>query len=182
MSRGLELVLFYRETNDAYPGYGFRFEGPFEYVSHEGSQPTSFVLRRAGRTGLPASDERRETGVEQVPGPTSGGGSVCLVEVLAQLRQSGRDAVIAEGNVTAIQEQMHVADAIEEWVARRIAAWREAGRIVPLLIVLSGNAGDGKSDLVERLRKRKKKLLAVTSRSSPMPLTPTPRRSHRRNA
>ena len=50
----------------------------------------------------------------------------CLIDVLAQLRQSGRDSVIAEGNVTAIQERMHVPDAIEDWVAERIAAWREA--------------------------------------------------------
>lgn len=78
----------------------------------------------------------------------------CLIDVLAQLRQSGRDSVIAEGNVTEIQQLMHVPDAIEDWVAERIAAWRQAGRRVPLLIVLSGNAGDGKSDLVERLRKR----------------------------
>lgn len=78
----------------------------------------------------------------------------CLIDVLAHLRQSGRDSVVAEGNVTAIQELIHVPDAIEDWVADRIATWRQAGRLVPLLIVLSGNAGDGKSDLIERLRKR----------------------------
>jgi hypothetical protein len=84
----------------------------------------------------------------------SSGTDQCLIDVLAQLRQSGRDSVIAEGNVTEIQELMHVPDAIEDWVAERIATWRQAGRPVPLLIVLSGNAGDGKSDLVERLRMR----------------------------
>ena len=71
----------------------------------------------------------------------------CPIDVLAQLRQSGRDSVIAEGNVTEMQELMHVPDAIEDWVAERIAPGGSDGRPVPLLIVLSGNAGDGKSDL-----------------------------------
>lgn len=49
---------------------------------------------------------------------------------------------------------MHVPDEIEDWVAQRISRWREEGRTAPLLMVLSGNAGDGKSDLIERLRAR----------------------------
>lgn len=44
--RGLELLLFYRRTSSEHPGAGFRYEGPFEHVGHEGSGPTSFVLRR----------------------------------------------------------------------------------------------------------------------------------------
>jgi putative restriction endonuclease len=44
---GLELVVFFRETKNQFPGYGFRFEGAFEYVSHRGTKPASFVLRRA---------------------------------------------------------------------------------------------------------------------------------------
>src|SRR4051794_19662775 len=49
---------------------------------------------------------------------------------------------------------MHVPDAIEDWIVGRIDAWRSHGPQVPLLIVLSGNAGDGKSDLIERLLRR----------------------------
>ena len=79
---------------------------------------------------------------------------VCLVDVLARLRQSGSDSVVAEGRLTDSQRRMHVPDAIEEWVAKRISQWRELGRPTPLLIVLSGNAGDGKSDLIERLHAR----------------------------
>jgi putative restriction endonuclease len=45
-ANGLELLLFFREAKDYYPGYGFKFEGPFEYVDHEGSNPANFVLRR----------------------------------------------------------------------------------------------------------------------------------------
>jgi len=43
---GSELLLFYRRRKNEYPGYGFRYEGVFEYVSHRGSHPTSFVLRK----------------------------------------------------------------------------------------------------------------------------------------
>lgn len=45
--QGMELLLFYRKSKSEYPGAGFRYEGPFEYVKHEGKQPTSFTLRRA---------------------------------------------------------------------------------------------------------------------------------------
>jgi len=46
-ARGLELLLFYRESRDEHPDYAFRYEGPFEYQSHEGQYPTHFVLTRA---------------------------------------------------------------------------------------------------------------------------------------
>jgi hypothetical protein len=45
---GENLVLFYRRAKYEFEGAGFRYEGVFEYVSHSGSYPTSFVLRRAG--------------------------------------------------------------------------------------------------------------------------------------
>ena len=43
---GFLLLLFYRTAKYQFEGAGFSFEGPFEYVSHSGSSPTSFVLRR----------------------------------------------------------------------------------------------------------------------------------------
>jgi hypothetical protein len=43
---GNQLLLFYRTARYQFDGSGFSYEGPFEYVSHSGSQPTSFVLRR----------------------------------------------------------------------------------------------------------------------------------------
>jgi hypothetical protein len=43
----LELLLFYRKSKSEYPGAGFRYEGPFEYVSYKGKHPTRFTLRRA---------------------------------------------------------------------------------------------------------------------------------------
>jgi len=45
-SRGLEIVLFFRESKRAHPEYGFRLEGVFEYVSDEPGPPTRFHLRR----------------------------------------------------------------------------------------------------------------------------------------
>ena len=46
VERGLELLVFYRETKGEYDGYAFRYEGPFSYESHTGTQPASFVLSR----------------------------------------------------------------------------------------------------------------------------------------
>jgi hypothetical protein len=43
---GLELLVFYRESKNEFGNYGFRYEGPFRYVSHEGSKPAHFLLRR----------------------------------------------------------------------------------------------------------------------------------------
>ena len=42
-----KLLLFYRRAKYEFEGAGFRYEGVFQYVSHSGSYPTSFVLRRA---------------------------------------------------------------------------------------------------------------------------------------
>jgi hypothetical protein len=44
--QGLELLAFYRKEKYEYPGAGFRYEGPFRYLSHKGERPTSFVLQR----------------------------------------------------------------------------------------------------------------------------------------
>jgi hypothetical protein len=47
-AEGLELLVFYRESKTAFDNYGFRYEGPFRYVSHRGSNPAHFHLRRVG--------------------------------------------------------------------------------------------------------------------------------------
>jgi hypothetical protein len=43
---GLELLVFYREYRNEFPNFGFRYEGHFRYISHTGSQPAHFILRR----------------------------------------------------------------------------------------------------------------------------------------
>lgn len=49
-SRGLELLLFYRAKKYEYSGAGFKYEGLFDYVSHQGARPASFTLERAGES------------------------------------------------------------------------------------------------------------------------------------
>jgi hypothetical protein len=49
--RGLELLVFYRKAKYEHPFAGFRYEGIFNYHSHTGSTPTSFVLNRSQATG-----------------------------------------------------------------------------------------------------------------------------------
>lgn len=46
-SSGLELLVFLRKRKYEHPGAGFRYLGPFDYVSHAGHGPASFVLRRS---------------------------------------------------------------------------------------------------------------------------------------
>jgi DNA phosphorothioation-dependent restriction protein DptF len=77
-----------------------------------------------------------------------------MIQRLIDLRQSGTGAVVSEAGLTDMQRAMHVPDAIEGWIYDRVGAWRGAGRKRPLLVMLSGNAGDGKSDLIERLVNR----------------------------
>jgi hypothetical protein len=45
-AEGLELLLCYRESKKEFANYGFRYEGPFRYISHDGSKPSHFLLRR----------------------------------------------------------------------------------------------------------------------------------------
>lgn len=45
-ARGLEILVFYRDHKEEYPGAGFRYEGAFSYASHTPGNPSDFVLRR----------------------------------------------------------------------------------------------------------------------------------------
>jgi hypothetical protein len=51
--RKLELLVFYRRKKYEYPGAGFRYEGPFDYVDHKGRRPTNFELKRVSPTSSP---------------------------------------------------------------------------------------------------------------------------------
>lgn len=46
--RGLELLVFYRDSHVQYPDAGFCYLGRFEYQSHSGSRPALFTLTRSG--------------------------------------------------------------------------------------------------------------------------------------
>jgi hypothetical protein len=77
-----------------------------------------------------------------------------VIQRLFDLKQSASGAVVSEAGHTDLQKRMHVPDAIEDWILSRVGDWRDAGRGKPLLVMLSGNAGDGKSDLIERILAR----------------------------
>lgn len=73
-SQGLELLLFYRKQKYEYPHAAFRYEGPFEYVSHKGSKPAHFTLKRVFSTetsitldleSLSAEEEYFEEGISK---------------------------------------------------------------------------------------------------------------------
>lgn len=45
-SSNLDLLVFYRKQKRQFNDSSFIYEGPFEYVSHKGSNPTHFTLKR----------------------------------------------------------------------------------------------------------------------------------------
>lgn len=47
-SNSLEVIVFYRNNKKEFPGAGFRYEGRFRYVRHEGTRPAHFYFRRIG--------------------------------------------------------------------------------------------------------------------------------------
>lgn len=47
-SRGLELLVFFRESATQYTGAAFRYLGRYEYQNHSETQPTVFTLARSG--------------------------------------------------------------------------------------------------------------------------------------
>jgi Domain of unknown function (DUF3427). len=42
---GNELLVFYRDRKAEYVNYGFKYLGRFQYISHSGEKPKSFVLQ-----------------------------------------------------------------------------------------------------------------------------------------
>jgi len=49
-ARGLELLVFYRESPTQYTDAGFSYIGQFEYQGHTGTSPASFTLTRSGNS------------------------------------------------------------------------------------------------------------------------------------
>ena len=62
--RGLEILVFYRREKYEFPDVGFRYLGAFEYVSHHGSKPAHFRLRRVIRR-LEAEEHNLQREVEE---------------------------------------------------------------------------------------------------------------------
>jgi hypothetical protein len=51
---GNDILVFYRKAKNEFPGFGFRLQGPFDYVSHSGKMPANFILR-SRRPAAPGS-------------------------------------------------------------------------------------------------------------------------------
>ncbi len=50
--KGFEILVFYRSKKRAFPHGGFKYEGRFHYVKHEGSHPTQFLLQHVATTHI----------------------------------------------------------------------------------------------------------------------------------
>ncbi len=78
-----------------------------------------------------------------------------LIQLVGELRPSGQNAVVADVRELAplqgfLRKRLRVKDPLEDWLAARIG--RAAGKKNRhTLVVLAGNAGDGKSHLIEEL-------------------------------
>lgn len=82
-----------------------------------------------------------------------------LVQLVSELRPSGVSAVVTDlddparldASQQVIRERLQVTDAVETWLAQRLRAAFESQRAT--LVVLAGNAGDGKSHLIDQMRR-----------------------------
>ncbi|MDY0003441.1 MAG: protein kinase [Polyangia bacterium] len=79
-----------------------------------------------------------------------------LISLLCELRPSGESAVVANTTELAplqafIRNRTHVDDPLEDYLATQARASLDGRSDAPRLIILAGNAGDGKSHLIHRL-------------------------------
>lgn len=86
------------------------------------------------------------------PAPTD---PLDLIGLLTELREGGMVAVVSDslhaapGMQDLIRKRIQIEDPLEEWLTRRVQDLAREAR--PSLIVLAGNAGDGKSHLLNRV-------------------------------
>ena len=79
-----------------------------------------------------------------------------LTDLIMELREGGLVSVVADADVDApiqawIRDRIRVDDPLEDFLVERISEVLAARDPRPALVVLSGNAGDGKSHLLKRL-------------------------------
>ena len=100
--------------------------------------------------------------IVQRSSPTDALATVDMITLLAELRPSGLVSVVADtkGHLHAqslqdeIRRRMQVEDPLEEWLVERMEDMlTEPNDERPVLLMLSGNAGDGKSHLIDQLLK-----------------------------
>lgn len=56
-----EILVFYRKKKNEFENYGFKYEGRFCYVSHTGSRPAHFVLKRVASVPATSPEEVKNT-------------------------------------------------------------------------------------------------------------------------
>jgi len=119
LAHGDEVLLFYRDKRDQYPGGGFRFEGSFLYGSHKGSKPTSFIFTRDKKpSGKAVQSGSEDDGNSYDPKNTAEGRARTLREVTRRQGQPKfRKALLAAYDskcaitgcaVTEILEAAHI--------------------------------------------------------------------------
>jgi len=85
--RGDELLLFHRKSKFEHPGAGFVYEGEFQYVGHQGAQPTTFQLERV-QAPIVRPKLTREWALEAVQGL---GGVATVEQVVAFITERNPD-------------------------------------------------------------------------------------------
>lgn len=79
-----------------------------------------------------------------------------LIQLLCELRPSGEGAVVADSLAQSpvsdyLRQRGHITDPLEDYLVERVRAGLGGSPGAPRLVVLAGNAGDGKSHLIERI-------------------------------
>ena len=85
-----------------------------------------------------------------------------MIDLLFELRPSGMASVVTDtagrGGGSELQQElrrrMQVRDPLEDWLVSKIETLATDPGSKPSLVLLAGNAGDGKSHLIERLLRR----------------------------
>lgn len=129
--RALELLVFYRDSKYEYPGAGFRFDGLFDYVSHTGTNPTNFVLKRAPSDLVQATIEAEGAGAFDPNGIEDARKKIFAAIVRRQGQPAFRKALLkAYGGKCAV-------------TGCSIEAVLEAAHILPYQGPLTNHVGNG---------------------------------------
>ncbi|WP_052546482.1 protein kinase domain-containing protein [Enhygromyxa salina] len=89
----------------------------------------------------------------------AGLGDCDMIQLLSELRPSGLISVVTDNSGQAprqplqdyLRTRMQIDDPLEDWLHDELCATASVDRSEPVLFVLAGNAGDGKSHLLKRV-------------------------------
>ena len=132
-SRGLELLIFHRESPAEYPGAGFEYLGCFEYQSHLGNSPTLFTLIRSGTTTTIEEIQKQQDQREDFNPATINEGREWVLSNIVRRRGQGtfrRSLLDAYGSICPI-------------TGCRFEPLLEAAHIIPYLGVITNHVQNG---------------------------------------